>query len=516
MKFTGGRGGSDKNWPGVGGNPPLTISAPSFCFYFHSDGSNNDWGYLMNVKPIGGGGGSGAGKKSRFTRGTGFNTTLAENCFSVLQAVLSDGLALPSDSSYFNGDGEAEAPAVTHERNVTIDSSLVEEASPTSQKVPSEFTVNSFVVQSMSRSQYSVFVDSVDLRESASASANIVTTIPKDTAVDKIQQEKDWIFVSLTGTETTGWVPRLVNDKFTLQMASIPFVGFFDARQAAALETAATTSTSSAAGQAKMNPMYAVAESTEAQAATKSLVVRTLTDKALLYQDFSTIDEALNDYATIASNEYARELVYEALLQQPLQSDISIQGLLTYMNINLGELKDGEKAAIPEAEATKRIDCAFKTIMTSKNGEGEYLLAKNAVDYTMAQIRASFLSASDEKAAPVVRGFSVTIESAHPYDDNMDKLWPVHIPGAKRIELTFDPNCSTENNCDYVQVFDDTSKSTKLYEPKIHGFASSSEKHWPGVDRIPKLVIERDSFVLNLVSDGTWCNFGPLTYFIDF
>ena len=40
-KYTGGRGGTTSNFPGVGGNPPLYIPSNSFVLHFHSDGSNN-------------------------------------------------------------------------------------------------------------------------------------------------------------------------------------------------------------------------------------------------------------------------------------------------------------------------------------------------------------------------------------------------------------------------------------------------------------------------------------------
>jgi hypothetical protein len=54
-KYTGGRGGSSMNWPGMEGRPPLIIPASSFVIHFKTDGSNNDWGYIMHIsveKPI--------------------------------------------------------------------------------------------------------------------------------------------------------------------------------------------------------------------------------------------------------------------------------------------------------------------------------------------------------------------------------------------------------------------------------------------------------------------------------
>ena len=51
-KYTGGRGGSSRNFPGTDGRGPLIINASRFVFYFHSDGGGNDWGYIIQVKTI--------------------------------------------------------------------------------------------------------------------------------------------------------------------------------------------------------------------------------------------------------------------------------------------------------------------------------------------------------------------------------------------------------------------------------------------------------------------------------
>lgn len=50
-KYSGGRGGSTKNFPGFESRPPLTIPAGRFVVHFHSDGSNTDWGYKITVTP---------------------------------------------------------------------------------------------------------------------------------------------------------------------------------------------------------------------------------------------------------------------------------------------------------------------------------------------------------------------------------------------------------------------------------------------------------------------------------
>jgi hypothetical protein len=44
-RYTGGRNGTPRNYPGIGGIPPLVITGDSFGAAFHSDGSNVDWGF---------------------------------------------------------------------------------------------------------------------------------------------------------------------------------------------------------------------------------------------------------------------------------------------------------------------------------------------------------------------------------------------------------------------------------------------------------------------------------------
>ncbi len=49
--YHGGLGGSAKLYPGVGATPSMIISGREFVVYFHSDGSNNDWGIRFTASP---------------------------------------------------------------------------------------------------------------------------------------------------------------------------------------------------------------------------------------------------------------------------------------------------------------------------------------------------------------------------------------------------------------------------------------------------------------------------------
>ena len=50
-RWTGGRGGSTKKYPGIGDRPNLKIDADKFEIHMVSDYSNNDWGYVMVAWP---------------------------------------------------------------------------------------------------------------------------------------------------------------------------------------------------------------------------------------------------------------------------------------------------------------------------------------------------------------------------------------------------------------------------------------------------------------------------------
>jgi len=47
----------------------------------------------------------------------------------------------------------------------------------------------------------------------------------------------------------------------------------------------------------------------------------------------------------------------------------------------------------------------------------------------------------------------MVIETNHPYDNSMDKTWEVNIPNATQLVLTFDSQCKSEQNYDYLQIY---------------------------------------------------------------
>lgn len=72
------------------------------------------------------------------------------------------------------------------------------------------------------------------------------------------------------------------------------------------------------------------------------------------------------------------------------------------------------------------------------------------------------------------------IESVHPFADSQDLYWPVHIPGAKRIRVTFDPLCDVDGSSGYVRLYKDSRCDEYWGEAKYSGKYSDPERNFPG------------------------------------
>lgn len=66
----------------------------------------------------------------------------------------------------------------------------------------------------------------------------------------------------------------------------------------------------------------------------------------------------------------------------------------------------------------------------------------------------------DEAGGKVFK--SLTIESAHPYDNNMDVDQVITIPGASSLHIAFDPACHTESGCDPLRFYEQSGRVGEL------------------------------------------------------
>lgn len=72
------------------------------------------------------------------------------------------------------------------------------------------------------------------------------------------------------------------------------------------------------------------------------------------------------------------------------------------------------------------------------------------------------------------------------------------------MSITFDANSATENNCDYIVFYKDSSHTDVYGENKYSG------KFFPGLNGNPALEIPSDKFVLHFRSDGSVTDVGSI------
>ena len=95
-------------------------------------------------------------------------------------------------------------------------------------------------------------------------------------------------------------------------------------------------------------------------------------------------------------------------------------------------------------------------------------------------------------------------QSAHPYADNTDDTFEVHIPGAKAISICFSDLTCTEANYDNISFFKVLDENNTLNFGSFSGGRGGSQKRFPGVGSQPPLVINHDKFSVKFVSDGNF------------
>lgn len=77
-------------------------------------------------------------------------------------------------------------------------------------------------------------------------------------------------------------------------------------------------------------------------------------------------------------------------------------------------------------------------------------------------------------------GESKIIESAHPYPESVDQYWPVHIPGAVKIRVTFDPLCDIDRSTGFVRFYKNARCNDFWGEEKYSGKYHDPERNFPG------------------------------------
>ena len=86
----------------------------------------------------------------------------------------------------------------------------------------------------------------------------------------------------------------------------------------------------------------------------------------------------------------------------------------------------------------------------------------------------------------------LTIESVHPYDNNMNFDQVISIPGASGLRIVFDPQCHTESGCDPLRFYESAGRNGE-----IRNISGSGETVWTPFE------VQSDTVHMAFNSDGS-------------
>ena len=104
----------------------------------------------------------------------------------------------------------------------------------------------------------------------------------------------------------------------------------------------------------------------------------------------------------------------------------------------------------------KEVSSVFESLFKNPEAQG---IRQKIVTEILREIL-SCIVGSDLGGGKTMR--SLLIESAHPYDNNMDVDQTISIPGASSLHIVFDPQCHTESGCDPLRFYDQQGRTGEL------------------------------------------------------
>jgi len=212
--------------------------------------------------------------------------------------------------------------------------------------------------------------------------------------------------------------------------------------------------------------------------------------------DIERISNSCDEAAMIA---YAQDIVTELIARWPEGVPFQIQDfgdsakfflfIKVIFEKEFPSYKSGrstEESEVLSSLKRRLLDAIKSTDELSKD------LTAMILNYCLRVLKKSF---ENESSLQPTRAVVKTLESKHPYDDNMDETWPLSIPGAKWLKIVFDPKSSSEKDCDYVDIFKTAAKDEK-WGGKFTGRARASDATWPGVGSTSFCRVDADNCIV--------------------
>ncbi|KAE9130964.1 hypothetical protein PF007_g4314 [Phytophthora fragariae] len=157
-----------------------------------------------------------------------------------------------------------------------------------------------------------------------------------------------------------------------------------------------------------------------------------------------------------------------------------------------------------DASANKTPHVTSRLFELLKDNSSEMLKFMTSLDVLVSFIEPTKRENTVENVSMALK--TETMESSHEYENNMDALTELQVPGATRMVITFDPRSRTEVNYDYLTFYKDKSQG-EYYGNQFYS-GRDSEHNWPGVGDNPPLIIESDHCFVYFHSDGSNTDWG--------
>ncbi|DAZ99415.1 TPA: hypothetical protein N0F65_004048 [Lagenidium giganteum] len=172
------------------------------------------------------------------------------------------------------------------------------------------------------------------------------------------------------------------------------------------------------------------------------------------------------------------------------------------LDLNVGRIKNAYQDERDQSLANNRVHSMLFELM-KQHAEKLKELVKSM------DVLVSFLDPSVRERE--VESVSVTkrvdtVESSHSYENNLDEINELRIPGASKLTITFDAQSRTEFNYDYI-TFYKTRDQTEYYGEQFYS-GRDLEHNWPGVGGNPPLVIDADHCFVFFHTDSSNTDWG--------
>jgi hypothetical protein len=529
-QYTGGKDGGSCNWPGIKGRPPLIIPASSFVIYWQTDSSVNTWGWKMMVSAEASDGGNlpemdGALSSYR-----------AECCQMVIRdcpqrqvdppgldefevepakvAVENDGLVLDISSELLDIATVSTAQIVDGAPMTPLDikKSNIEAMHQTRGRTvwPRDFKLNTSDATECA------------LRSAPRDDADSLLTLTAEDVVVATAESGDWLQVTFNGNSnpTEGWVRRRSGD--------MQYVIPVDVTQGVVpvddgLITLPDEDAPAAAKGSSRHPMFDVDESTLASVYGKNDIQPTPVETLLACSD--AIERTAADMCEIASICVAQDCVSRIISIWPEDIPFSMNcfgsagRLLAYIRAAFIREMSNDSSQSTSSPALNALKSRILEVIrkedkpdeegtaaatTAAAAAGEVQLSDVVMNFAVKELNDGL---KVETALSPTRAKVKTLESTHPYVDNMDEFYELSVPGAKKLKIVFDSQTSTEKGCDYVCIYKDRSKNQQ-FGPQYTGRASGSDKIWAGINSTPACIVPGDSCVVFMHSDSSNVDWG--------